>query len=739
MSEIDPFLADFFGTANDLSVESAHVATLAETARQEWPEVPIALPRVGDERAPGMVRWYVLSPAASEDARLAEELGAWIGPTYSAAWTGQAAELEMADPIDRAAAELGGGTIFVIDIEPKDREAARENLGQLRNLWQERPRDRAGLPLRASELLRDFNLSLANGNPQTAREILGKIKRRALLSAENELFLEIAVLESEGRWIDLASHPRLADVSARRRPWSVTRALLRGLYRTKLAGAEEAEDLGRWIDQAGELESSFPGLFSTRGALDEPEVAKAFALVDRAHPSRPLRTRVRVLEAKGLSVADRAFLNAVVDPREPPVSKDPLETARRLVADGNYDPAWDHATNVEAGPERTAILVQCAVELATVSAAREALDALEALRADDVETLLQGSRRLSRDVEDLKTSLILPTDGRDEAGHLDSWPDWFRALHARQDWPEGVKVAEKGALEWSGEDLLAGDGDELADLVRHRRTPTQERLFLEAAPSLLEWLTQFGTSPALVGIKKAFLEAVCLGDLRSDVALETALAVSESIIDSGVDPAEYDEILANLEAIWHAHASVRSIPWLADCFEVLADLPGDRAVLTEVATRMIGVATAAIVKADHLSADQLTEAAGAIGIEKEAIPSGHAGTGSSFGGEVMNRLEGARVGLYTLSPHVGARVKQKLESNFPAMSVVVNSDTKSTDRLRALAHSADRMIVMLRSATHAATDAIAASRPGGAPTLRVGCRGSSGVVAAFLDSVQAST
>jgi hypothetical protein len=151
------------------------------------------------------------------------------------------------------------------------------------------------------------------------------------------------------------------------------------------------------------------------------------------------------------------------------------------------------------------------------------------------------------------------------------------------------------------------------------------------------------------------------------------------------------------------------------------------------------VASNAIVNADDLMADQLVEAASAIGIEKDVIPRAGVEVSSQSHEELVKHLNGSRIGLYTLSPQVGARVKRKLEGTFPGLSVIVNSDTKSTPKLQSLAQSADRMIVMLRSATHAATDAIATSRPSDAPTLRVGCRGSSGVVSAFLDSVLASS
>lgn len=734
MSSIAGFLSEFFGDGNALNAKNPHVATLTEQAESEWPDVPIALPRTGDERAPDLVRWYVLSPARSEDARLAEELGAWIGPTYCATWTSQPAQLDTRDPIDRAAAELAEGAVFLVDIAAEDRVAVREKLTQLRMLWQERPEERARIPLRTSELLRDLRLSLTNGNPQTARAILEEVERRGLISSENELFLQIAVLEVEGRWPEITKHPRLPDLAARRRPWSVTRGLLRAIYRAQFVDVEESADLAHWIDRAAEIELELPGLFSTRGPLDAPEVAKLFALIDRGHPERPYRTRARVLEAPGLSEADMAFLESVLDPAEPEAPDNPLEEARNLTAARDYDPAWDLALSLQGGPERTALLIECAVELGTASAARVALEVLHDLDEADSADLLQ-STRLSRDVRDLKASLVSPEADAAGADSAESWEEWFQALHTSEQWPAAASVAEMGASEWSGENLLSGNGSELAALIQHSRTAEQERTFLESAATLLDWLGRLEPNAAVMRVEMAFLEAVCLGDLRSDVALETALAIAESIIESGIDEDEYAEVMSNVEAVWDAHVSPRLLPWLTDCFELLGDLPRHEKELEAAAAAMLAAASPAIIRVDAFSVGELSEAAEQIGLVSGTIPKAQGTSAAKVWGEIGR--SGEHIGLYTLSPHVGERVKRKLESLIPGVVVTVNSDKKSTDKLRSLAKSADHMIVMLGSATHAATDAIAAMRPESASTLRVGCRGSSGVLAAFRDHLMA--
>ena len=334
MSAIDGFVAGFFGEGNHLEKEDLHVVPLVESARNDWPRVPLALPRTGDARAGASVRWYVVSPNASEDARVAEEITAWIGPTYSGSWKGQPTALDAADPIDRAVMDLDAGSTFVVDVSENDRSAVRLGLERLRALWAERPVESGDLEQRTSELVRDLRLSVSSGNPETARETLAELRRRGLLTAENELFLEVVVLEAEESWEQIAAHRHLGDLSARRRPWPVTRALIRALYRRVLVGAESADDLDSWVELARQLEMDYPGVFATRGPIDAPEVGKAFALIDRNYPERPLRTRMRVLAARGLSAQDRAFLEGVVGTVEKSRPEDSFQAIQTVSDNG---------------------------------------------------------------------------------------------------------------------------------------------------------------------------------------------------------------------------------------------------------------------------------------------------------------------------------------------------------------------------------------------------------------------
>ena len=115
-----------------------------------------------------------------------------------------------------------------------------------------------------------------------------------------------------------------------------------------------------------------------------------------------------------------------------------------------------------------------------------------------------------------------------------------------------------------------------------------------------------------------------------------------------------------------------------------------------------------------------------------AVPESEVGDDDATGPD----LAGRTVGVYTLTPQVGVRAKQVIEARFPGVRVEVDSSHVSTPALEHLAATADFLIVSIRSAKHAATDAIDRCRPRELPTIIPGGRGSSRMVEALLDAVR---
>jgi hypothetical protein len=732
MNDVDAFLDAFFGSGNRLERRHASVADWIDTVVDGWPQFPLVLPRVRPGAPAGNVRWYVVSESARQSRRVRDELTAWVGPTFSAGWTGRPVVLNPTDPVDAAVQTFAGGPTLAFDVRDRERDAVRDRLRRLHALWMARPDRRDDVERRVGLLLREFDLALASGVPETAESTLRELQSRGLLTAENQLFLEFAILDARGQWRELAGHPRLGDIAAGARPWAVTRALITALYQTFLSPAETAAEIGPFVAQAMELEERYPELFRTRGALDRPEIAKAFALLDAGHPERPARTRARVLEASGLTVADRAFLQDVLARSEPePSPARPVEAALALFERGEFDSAWDEAARADPSVERAVLLVQCAAEIATLATAQAAVEAFDALAPATRDSETNRSRRFARDLDDVRAMARPPEVDYIVPAQVEepwTWKTWFDALHDRDAWPEAEDVARHLAEEAVAEP----ETDELVRAITRERPPAKQRVFVAALPSLLTWVERAQNAATAHPVRRAALEAICLQDLRGAAALDAALQLTDDLIAGGLSPDEYDATLELLEVLWANNAAPEAVGWLSELLELLSSNPSERGVLTETAARLVTAVMPYATRISRPAAEELARRAADAGAGEATAGLLDVATPAPIDEETVTRLRGKLVGCYTLTPGVAQRVKHTLEDLFPGLRVVLNDDHVRTDALEHLARNADVMIIMLRSAKHAATGAIERARPPVAPTLRLGCRGSTRVVEEFL-------
>lgn len=96
-----------------------------------------------------------------------------------------------------------------------------------------------------------------------------------------------------------------------------------------------------------------------------------------------------------------------------------------------------------------------------------------------------------------------------------------------------------------------------------------------------------------------------------------------------------------------------------------------------------------------------------VSIELPEAPAPDPADSSEPWAKLTNRL----VGLYSLLDGIGVRFRRRLLALNPDVKVEHNGDTVATDGLRALARSADYLLVDTRHAAHQATGAIDEVRP----------------------------
>ena len=728
------FLDRFFGPGNLIDrnqVQETPELRDLTTDLSERLEIPAVLPR---RRTEDDVDWFVLCGDDTALRRVSAELQGFIGPTY-ARWSGTHLPLDVSDPVERAVNELSGGRAIRFrtssNAEFKDCWTA---IKLMRGTWRQRPAHQVEHVRTGAALVRDFELAIAAGDAETASDRIAELRRRGLIGAENLRFLEIRQLAAQGRWREIASEPDLPDLSRIRRPWLVTEDLLTALYRVRLAQYEVAHDVNGAVEAAADLISSFPELYGALGPLRSPDVAKSFALrhsvPGRTDPQRLAELR----DMPGLGASDRAWIEAIADAVAPPAR--PTPDAREAFARGDIDAAFALARSAAPSAGRAELLVECAFELQTLDSAQAAVTAIAGLSVDERDAVL-ARRLIAVAVERLQVLVEPPADA--DAAPT-TWTAWLRRLLDDPTWRAADAVAACGELEYSAEDLVdPSAAEELGALILAAADSSGRQAFRDGLPRIVSWLDRRDLDPAVARpIHVAVLTVLALDSAWGESSLEAAYNGCEALLRSGLDQQAYAELLEQLGLLWERMAARAHVAWLADLFELLELYPGPRDELigfvAAAGQRVLGFAD----RIDVSVASALERSCAALGNADlaRAITARAAKATPSADAEAVD-LSGRLVGIYTLTPQVGVRAREAIERRFPGVRVEVDSSPVSTRALEHLAASADYLIVSIRSAKHAATDAIDRHRPREMPTLIPRGRGSTRMVEALATAVGA--
>lgn len=727
-AEVKAFLQGFFGEGNQISLEQAEsspdLRVLTDGLRPDL-AVPAVLPRRLDAE---VVEWFVLCGDDTALRRTQSELVAFIGPTYGR-WDGIRATLRSADPVEAAVQDFCKGR--AIRFRTEGSSEFKECWGAIqlmRRVWSQRPEQRAEQVRTGAALVREFQLAAASGDTATAADALEELRRRGLLGAENLRFLEIRHLAAQGRWREIATSDDLRDLARIRRPWLVTEDILTALYRTHVTALESSGEVAQAVDATRELFARNPELFASRGPLWSPDVIKLFALQLATTDVADAQRIEALVGLDGLAASDREWISTVAQLGRGPAKVAPLKSARDLLSTGDIDGAFALASQ-ESDAGAAEVLIECAFELQTLEAAAAALEALDSL-AEASRSSLLDRRLIAVAVEQLR-ALAEPSEVGGPAAP-DSWTSWFDRLLNDPAWAAAEAVAACGELEYSAADIVDSRGARhLAEFITTAADSDRRHVLRNALSHIVGWLERQEFDPAVVRpVHVAVLTVLALDSAWGDAALEVAYNSAEAVLAGGVDAAAYDELLEQLALLWERMAARRHVAWLADLLELLELFPGPREPLIGFAAAAMVPVRGALSRVSVATLDALRYSLTAVGAGElvGAIPSAP----ESPEAEDLPSLDGRLVGIYTLTPQVAVRARQAIERRFPGVRVEVDSSHVSTPSLEHLAAAADYLIVSIRSAKHAATDAIDRCRPRNLPIIIPGGRGSSRMVEALV-------
>lgn len=723
-------------------------------------EAPVLLPSC---RSDGQVRWYGLARSAATARLFAEQLLAFIGPTYTN-FLGAAADLDLNDSVERTIADFVQGLAFALDVEAGHEADVCQQISLLAHVITERPLGNTTMRRTVEAALRDLDVALQVRDADGSEALLGELTS---LGAHNVLFLRVRRLAALDRWHELLALPHLATVLATRRPQAVTRDLIRAIYAVHLAHFEDpAQPTAALRHFQENVRESFAPLLTAWGGMRDPAVLKTFMLLAATDRDTAFRDALLAAAPEGTELAPLLRLAGLVD-GAPVAITDPIREARELIDAFRFDAAWQILQSTEVSRAVVALMISCALEFRNVATAAATLAALDALTDADRDLLLR-SRVIALQVDALReqhgdsgsadsATAVVPSPESMAGGaeaivdasggsaavtepavtpRLSGWLEWLVRVDGGWSRQSALKVARAGATEWPL-GTLAGDRDALGAFIEAlsaERSSAATVTLRMAAPSLIEALGLLD-HPELVPLylDLALLLRLSEGFTANDMVLVDDLA--QRALRAGVDASTYKSIVDDYLDVWEEHGSPHRFDWLLDAIDTLLAVSS---ATQDGAERLFVAALGWCGHPRHRSRVESHQCAALRSLAKdlervadvEALVSGDAATDDNDVAPAA-AIGPLTVGVYTLQVRAGAAAQALIEARYPRVSVTVRHDKTNSTALEQLANGADVFILTWQAAKHAATDAITAARPKDRPVVYAAGTGRSSIIRAF--------
>ena len=744
MSPTPAWITSFFGGGNNLvwsDLESGRATdnwgpeVLAWIALLDRDENGVAvLPYLG---ADGDVVWYAVARSARAGRRLGEDIAGFVGASYGG-FDGRPYLPDTADTPGQMLAEEFGAPMFRIAPEPRWTGSVRRSLGIYRTLLERRPSARRLAARSVGALRTRFDRALLVSNEEEATRLYEEILATGRLSLENRHYLKVRLLAGLGRWAAIAAEASwlrtLADLTL---PPQVRAELLDALYRTHIDPVEDVRDVNAALEEFKGKLASFGRLFSTRQGLRQPRVVKAFLLhaLLREQPQRAeLEELLGLLPRTGVEAPFSDALRGFVDKRVPVAVP-----AGDAAADAAFDDfEYEHALRLYSGlpPTRKTVarMIQCAQMVGTADAASVALQSLSAISEMEatlpapVRATIDGLRaRVSPVAAAATTSIATAEPG--------TWLDWTRWIAAGAPGDEAIRVVEQQGSNWTVEQYGQRDAGNIFAQSLEDAAIVGPEIIQRALPHLYQaFVGDAEEAEAGWGsIYRALLSAVILAPVRSGDDLELARALAVLILETGLSEADYRTLARELTGMVRQDTAVNTFDWALDLAEVIATAraasPAEQmnlvvAVLEFARSRKHRLTRRQIEIVRALCADMEIPSEQYVNEPPEEDPDAQA----------LTALAARSVAIYTLAETAGQRALQILTKLAPGVDVALNSDRVCTDKLAALARSAELFVFAWRSSKHAAYFCIKDHRPKEKRILMPAGKGTASIVRALLEA-----
>jgi hypothetical protein len=709
----------------------ALVTPWIELFAQRQERASIVLP-VFDERGPCM--WYAAATDVHVAAALAEELKAFVGPSYSD-FQGLPHACDPGNPLDLALHQRFGHLVYrIVPQDDEARSAIARALTLYLGVLRRRPQapDRTQQPF--GKLRADFDRALLAGNEASATQLLEDMTASGRVNAEQRKFLEIRLLAGLGRQAELAhSSALLKAVMDLSLPPQTIADVVGALYATFVAGVENGSPrdvAAAFLRHAGQ---PFGALFKERKGVRQPDVLKAFFLYE-ATQDLPNPTRIAALEAAypddppGRDLLRRWSEQLLKPPEEVAEATDPAEAARQAIADDDYETAAGLYTQML--PEHAAYcgLLRCAAELDDPGLTTTVLGLFDAMPEALRQQLGERDRKRLAALRDRRSTPVAPASVSD-------WIEWAHGVAAHGYGGKANLVLVDAVARWPLEDYLHEPARcaQLASLVGNADSKA-DKVFRDAFPQFVDFFVNRAPGPVrgFVPLYGMLVKMVAWNGGASADELDLVAALMLALLAAVPDKQTYSDAFDDLGEILVANRAATNIDWALNLAELLAIYPTPDPEarlrfflaaldLVRANSHRVSFAQRQVVKllsVDYGCEDLLS------GLPEVSVES--AARARSFAGLIA---------IYTLTEPAAQRAREVLRVMLPKAQIELTADTVATDRLRHLSAKADVFVFAWRSSKHQAYFCVKEFR-GNRPLSMPAGKGSASIVQAALAGVE---
>lgn len=681
---------EMLNSGSDFSAFGTHAervqAIVVAQSKDEAPATWSILPTLSGPRD-----WLLVASTQNGQRLGLEQLRAFIGP-----------DIARAEPSLSAPAGPTARYQTIVRVAGKRGVNFLDGLELMLRVQATQPPGRVVVATPLESLLCDFRLETERDgrvDRERVRSLYERIDATGLLSLENLRFLKVQMLAACGNWRELVELDWFDELCRTRRPIKITHRLLEAVWRAHFDELEFGDDPGEAVSAFEELDLGHRYSTLLR-AVDETTSKQGRRLLMLAAKSSGDRERCeRVLaSAPKDEQHSLARLGRLEEgPTESTETTDPLDPIDLAFREG----AWGLVLELilQLGviePANARRLVEAAYELDDQSRCKSVADAIVDV---DLTDALQ-SRAFREHFEWV----------RDAAGdHCVSWAEWVRKA-ATERWPQAFRTVEELGESWSI--AVFQNSEESADFAIRllEAFDGPNRVVLrEALASLCDLAARLLSEPAAEDVIYAVLSVLSADENPSPQVRDAFNKALDGALRSGASEGRYEQLIETGKKVWDRARAPGNIEWLLDLVEtvVMWPCPADNLRLNFVvnaATDFRRFAAEVAPEARAIVDEILHEFGGGV-IDWPEIDNDET---QSL--DVWAALAGKTVGLYSLVANIGARLEAKLLALCPSVRVLTNADTVNSERLQALARSADFMIVDTRHASHAATGSIDAVR-----------------------------